>query len=60
MSSVKPIFDTKTAPADLVKRQDELVRQVDALPPGKRRDELIAELNEIKRQLALRGYRRVP
>jgi hypothetical protein len=60
MSSVKPVFDRTSAPTDLVKRQGELVRQVGTLPPGKQRDELSAELDEIKRQLALLGYRHLP
>ena len=43
--------------AGLVERQAELVRQVNALPPGKQRDEFAAELDGIKRLLGLLGYR---
>jgi len=65
MSSVKHIgnytnLPADPAPADLVKRQIDLAQQVALLPLGKVRDEMMAELEEIKRRLVSLGYRRLP
>jgi hypothetical protein len=60
---VKPTFEgarlsrQEESSEALVERQAELVRQVDALPPGKQRDDFAAELETIKRLLGVLGYR---